>query len=232
MIYHTAADKGYFDCFFKRWHQSIKKFQPKANFSLRYIGNEDPAVLEYCTLNNIKVTFDSIRLDEIIKKYNVSSQDARGYYALSRWTTIPEDDDVCVTDIDIIQLNPLDMNFDTIFSEYPLATIARKKEKHPNMMMCFFISKNMTSIIRNRALSLINASTLSWHTDTKIMRWIEENYSIYKDFGLFKLNVIHPTNVPPHVKFGYFSSKNITNISVTDEKLKKIKYDMFFEDKE
>lgn len=223
MIYHTAADKIYFDAFFKRWHTSIKHFQPTASFSLRFVGEEDRSVEDYCIENNILLSNENISLSEIEERFKVTTENARGYYALSRWLSIPDGDDVCVSDVDLVQLNPLDINFGKLLREFPFASIARQKTKHPNMMMCFYISKEMTATVRKKAIDLLDKNILAWDTDISIMTWIHKNYPIYLDFGMFQLDKIN--NIKPHVKFGYFSTK--THEGDTREKwqIKKYKYE-------
>lgn len=229
MIYHTAADPIYFDFFFKRWHQSIRKFQPNANFSLRYVGPENQQVLDYCSENNILLSVDSITLPEIAEKFNVDESTAKGYYALARWISIPNGEDVCVTDIDIIQLNPLGIDFEKISTDYSFASIARKKVDHPNMMMCLYISKDKIQEVKNKANNLLS-TVLRWDTDTAIMTWISKNYPIYLDLGLFKLDSFPQKNVPEYVKFGYFSSKPFLSIiDKSTAEIKKIKYDLLYE---
>lgn len=228
MIYHTATDKVYFDLFFKRWHQSINRFDPNAGFSLRFVGNEDVDVMNYCRDHNILLTFDNISLDEISIKYNANHTNARGYYALSRWMSIPEHDNVCVSDVDLVQVNRSDIDFSKIFSEYNFASIARKKVKHPNMMMIFYISKDMTKLINQKTKMLLENNPLMWDSDTKLMTWISENYPIYLDFGLFQLDKINLQAIPPFVKFGYFSDKS-KDTDLDSWEIKKSKYDTFME---
>ena len=129
MIFHTAAEKIYYNAFFKNWHTSIKKIYPTAKFSLRFVGSTtDTDVIEYCNTHHIMLDLDPTTYQEIVDKFKVTGKCVNGYYAMSRWISIPiQNKPVFVTDVDLIATNKLIFSIDNSLNEKSWFTISKRK---------------------------------------------------------------------------------------------------------
>lgn len=213
MIFHTAADSRYFEYFFKNWHETISLRHPNASFSLRFVGKNYDGVIKYCKSNRISITVDESSLEEIKNRYNIDNdEDAKGYYAMSRWISLPADDDVCVTDIDLLMVKQLSDDIIKSLNEHNFVSVCRQKYDHPNVMMCMIIRKDKVKEIRDFAIRLLDESRLRWDLDTAIATYIEQEYEIAKFFNLFKMDHSVQKNIPvlrKDVIFGYCSAISI-----------------------
>lgn len=217
MIFHTAAEENYYNYFFKNWHKSIKKiYKPCPAFSLRFVGPTDNCdVKEYCTNNGIILDVDPITLDEIQEKYKVSAENAKGYYAVSRWISLPElDDHVCMTDIDLVQLHPLDYDLNEKINHNNFISISRKKVNHSNKMMFLGFNKDFISKVKELSFYTLNKKKLRWDLDTEILKLLVfGDYKWEEYYDLFCLDTVNISQ--PKIKFGYFSSLEFNYNDVT-----------------
>jgi hypothetical protein len=229
MIFHTAAEKNYYNFFFKKWHRFLKEFNPTAKFSLRYVGDTNTCdVVEYCSTNNIMLDIDPISLNQIIEKYNCNEKDALGYYAISRWISLPLlDDHVCMTDVDLLQLNPLEFDLDAILNEKQFISISRKKENKTNKMMFLGFNKDFVKTVKDQSIIFLENNSLVWDLDTKILIWLilKNNFNWEEFIQLYCIDNLSDYN--KDVKFAYFSSVNKKQIYQNEIDAKKARYILF-----
>lgn len=241
MIFHTAAEASYYNFFFKRWHSYLKEFNPTAKFSLRFVGDTRVCdVVEYCNANNIMLDVDPISLTEIMDKYKCPRQNAFGYYAISRWISLPVlNENVCMTDVDLLQLNPLDFDLNDKIDQKDFMSFSRQKTNKTNKMMFLGFNKNLVEVVKNQSNLILENNLLTWNLDTKILNWLcQSNNFNWEEFTqLYYIDRIDEYN--KEIKFGYFGpigfehegqiynsgsgAKNAKYILFAD-KLKKLKY--------
>jgi hypothetical protein len=239
MIFHTAAEQVYFDLFFFNWHTSIKKFWPDARFSLRFIGPKTKSVDKYCSDNDIFITHDPITFEEINANFSqieLPERDKRpkacyGYYALSRWLSMPVvDDHVGLTDVDVVAIKkPNIKRINDIFSnyhQYRLPRVFIDKTRPKNMMVNFF-RKDVVSKVNQVASDLLKPSKLMWCLDLEVMDYCNKNFAIL-DEGLlakFKSNIVPKNNL-----FGYYPATDFTDngVTYTGTQAKAARYRKFF----
>jgi hypothetical protein len=220
MIFHTAAEQLYFDLFFQNWHTSIKKFWPGARFSLRFIGPKSVRVDEYCKTNDIIVTHDPITFEEIKTKFDqveLPEKDKRpkacyGYYAISRWLSMPVvDDHVGLTDVDIVAVKKPDMKkISKIFNEhqqYRLPRVFVDKTRPKNMMVNFF-RKDVVSEVNEVAANILNSSKLMWCLDLGVMDYCNKHFNIFDEGLLAKFKT---AIVPKNNLFGYYAATDFVD---------------------
>ena len=236
MIFHTAAEQIYYDLFFSNWHKSIKKFWPGAKFSLRFVGPKNKAVDEYCSKHNILLTHDPITFEEIDSTFQKEELNKRpkacyGYYALSRWMSMPiADDHVCLTDIDVVALQRPDLRaINEIFSKYQQYRIPRAmpdKTKPKNMMVNMF-RKDVVSEVNQVAADLLFGSKLMWCLDLQVMAHCNKNFAILDEALLvkFKGAVVAKNNL-----FGYCCGSEFVDNGITykNAEAKAARYRRFF----
>lgn len=234
MIFHTAAEENYYNFFFKKWHSFLKEFNPTAKFSLRYVGDTNSCdVVEYCSTNNIMLDVDPTSLDQIIEKYKCPKGNAFGYYAISRWISLPLlDEHVCMTDVDLLQLNPLDFDLNKILDEKNFISISRQKNNKTNKMMFLGFNKDFVKTVKDQSISFLENNSLVWNLDTKILIWLvlHNNFNWEEFIQLYCLDYVHDYN--RNVKFGYFSSIRFEHrgkIYETGSAAKKAKYDLLLD---
>lgn len=176
MIFHTAADPIYYDRFYNDFRNSIQLNYPNPKFSLHLVGkfNQVPTA-DF-------ITNDSITFEEIKQHYSCDDRSAKGYYCMSRWTTIPLcDSNVCVSDIDVISINKIDNEFiKENLEKHKVINLTRIKPKsgEEGGMMIFFLHSTVCEKIRNYALSLMNNEKLSWATDVHVRKFIYDNFDV------------------------------------------------------
>jgi hypothetical protein len=237
MIFHTAAEQVYYDLFFSNWHASIKKFWPDARFSLRFVGPKNKAVDKYCSEHNILLTHDPITLEKINSNFTKEELPKRpeacyGYYALSRWMSMPVNDDhVGLTDVDVVALQK--PNLESInqillkYQQYRLPRAFATKEKPKNMMVNFF-RKDVVSEVNRVATELLSKSKLMWNLDLKVRDYCDKNFSIFDEGLLVKLEGIA---APENNLFGYYCGSNFVDKGITYKgaRAKAARYKLFFD---
>lgn len=237
MIFHTAADQVYYDLFFLNWHTSIKKFWPDAGFSLRFVGPKDKAVDNYCSKHNILLSHDPITLEEIDSKFikvelNKRPKACYGYYALSRWMSMPVvNDHVGLTDIDIVALQKPNLksinHILSNYQQYRLPRVMQDKSKPKNMMVNFF-RKDVVSEVNQVATDLLFKSKLMWCLDLQVMDYCNKNFSILDEGLLVKFK---GPIVPKNNLFGYCCGSEFVDKGITykNAQAKAARYKRFFD---
>jgi len=239
MIFHTAAEQVYFDLFFSNWHLSIKKFWPGAKFSLRFIGPKSESVDKYCSDNDILITHDPITFDEINANFNMielPEKDKRpkacyGYYALSRWLSMPElDENVGLTDVDVVAIRKPDMlKIDKIFSQYQQYRLPRvfvDKTRPKNMMVNFF-RKDVVRTVNQVATDILRSKRLMWCSDLGVMDYCNKNFKILDEGLLAKFK---SAMTPKNNLFGYYAATDFIDKgkTYTGAFAKAARYNKFF----
>jgi hypothetical protein len=209
MIFHTAAEKIYYNAFFKNWHNSIKKIYPAAKFSLRFVGpTTDTDVIAYCNSHHILLSLDPITFQEISDKFNVTGNHVNGYYAMSRWISIPiQDDNVFITDVDIVAVSAPSFDIDGSLMNKPWFTVSKLKSSGNTLkLMAICLRKDICDPIRYVALALLENSPLVWSLDLHVRDYLMEKIE-YNDYVL--LGVIGQTPIEQLKKlpFAHASSK-------------------------
>lgn len=178
MIFHISADPVYFGSFYNNFVNSIKINYKNFKISLNFVGNlESVEVPETFILTQDNKTFENI-----CDLYSSQDKDAKGYYALSRWLSIPVvDEDIFVCDIDILAVNPIDQDLiSNLLVDYPVINCTRFKPKSNSQggMMAMVLRRDVCKDIRDYANSLLITEKLEWLTDTKVRSFIYKNYSV------------------------------------------------------
>ncbi len=173
MIFHTAAEKKYYNAFFKMWHRNILKHFPAAKFSLKFVGNtEDTDVIEFCKTNNINLILDPTTWQELLEKHKTEFK-ASGYYPMARWNSIPvTNEHVCVTDVDVIMLKNEMSLIEELLETRDYIALQRGKKCR---LMVNFINKSTCSTVRNLAIKLMDSPNFQWDLDVTIGNWMELN---------------------------------------------------------
>lgn len=214
MIFHTAAEKNYYNAFFKRWHTSIKILCPDVSFSLKFIGDtSDTDVLEYTSNHNIDLILDPTNTDDLVLRYG-SMDIGRGYYPMSRWNSIPvvENQDVCVTDVDVIMIRNDVAEIKEHLKENDFVSISRNKQPKINPMMVNYIKHDACQKVKDFALSLMDNKNFRWDIDLEVMSYMQKNLTYLYLHRLMKFD--SNAGLVPHIKaetcFGYYSAVSIT----------------------
>lgn len=176
MIFHTAADPIYYDRFYNDFRNSIIANYHDTKFSLRTVGNfNQTPVADF-------ITNDSITLEEIEKQYSCDGRNAKGYYCMSRWISIPnENSHVCVSDIDVIAINTIDHELiEDKLEKHKAINLTRIKTKSGKEggMMVFFLHRAICKEIRDYANHVLRKNDLNWATDVDIRNFIYNNYEV------------------------------------------------------
>jgi hypothetical protein len=176
MIFHTAADSVYYKSFYDYYSYSIKKYFNNSKLSLHFIGNSTPVnpLINYSTNHNI--SFDKIK-----EKYNVDDINAKGFYALSRWLSIPnKNNNVVVSDVDIIALKYLpENNINNLLENYEVINITRtKKNGSEGGMAMMIIRQDVINEINKKAKDVLNNHKLQWDSDVQVRSFIYNNYNV------------------------------------------------------
>jgi hypothetical protein len=217
MIFHTAAEEQYYSFFFKKWHSSIRRLNPTAQFNLQFVGNtENCDVIDYCGENDINLNLDPISFEQIQEKYKCNELNARGYYAISRWISLPiKDDHVCMTDVDLLQINAIDFNLSERLDIKQFISFSKQKNNKTNKMMFLGLNKNFVKIVKEKSIEILNNNTLTWDRDTSILKWmvLDNNFDWEEHTQLYCLNDLRrfPDS---NVKFGYYSSVDFVHDNI------------------
>lgn len=178
MIFHTASDELYYSNFYDYYYKSIKLFYPECLFSLNFVG------LDISKVKKENINFllhDNIDKDQIQKKFNTEGRNTLGYYALSRWNSIPErNEHVVVSDVDVVAVKSLSKNYiDEIFKNHEVINITRRK---PNGleggMAMMIIRKDIISKINEKANQVLSNPTLAWDSDVQVRTFIYKNFKV------------------------------------------------------
>lgn len=177
MIFHCASDSIYYEHFFKNFVDSIKKYYPNPKISYNFVGKDLPNNIETDILQ-----IDKISWEEIKTQYKVSDRDAKGYYALSRWLSIPnENDHVAVCDVDVLAVNKIDHELiETYLQTYQVVNLTRIKPKGAGEggMMIMILHKDICALVKKFANSLLLDNQLIWQTDVVVRTHLYENFKV------------------------------------------------------
>jgi hypothetical protein len=175
MIFHTAADSRYYECFYSFYQFSIKKFYPEAKLSLHYMGDNTSLT------NNIDfLSREHINLDIIKQRYSPQTEkDALGYYALSRWLFLPlQDDHIIVSDVDIMAIRKLPQNINELLEKNQVINITRTKKDHTEGgMAMIIIHKDIADKVKEFANNLLLTDNLYWELDVNVKKFLYNNFS-------------------------------------------------------
>lgn len=184
MIYHTVCDPLYFDRFFFDFYKSIKKYSPDSSVSIHYVGTINELHKKFCDENNILFSHESTTIEDLREQFKgVDDGNLLGYYPLARWFSIPLiDEDVCVCDVDLLAINPIDENLlKELLSKNNCVNITRVKpsgEIGGMMLMC--LNKNVLKNVKEFASSHKNKiSHISIAEDVKVRTFIYETCNPY-----------------------------------------------------
>lgn len=217
MIFHTAAEKNYYNAFFKRWHNSIKKLCKDVKFSLKFVGDTlGTDVVEYCKQNEINLILDPTTWEELLEKHKTEFK-ASGHYSMARWNSIPvANEHVCVTDVDVIMLKNEMAMIEELLETRDYIALERGKKCR---LMVNFINKNTCETVRNLAITLMDSPDFQWDIDVTISRWMGLN--LKNKLFLNKLTKLDSTNnrtaflANEETFFGYYSSVSFTKNGIT-----------------
>jgi hypothetical protein len=177
MIFHCASDKIYYEYFFKNFVNSIKKYYPNPKISYNFVGKDLPNNIATDILQN-----DIKSWDEIKTQYKASDGEARGYYALSRWLSIPiQNEHVAVCDIDVLAVNKIDHELiEACLQTHQVINLTRIKPKGAGEggMMIMILHKDICATIKKFSNSLLIDNKLQWMTDVMVRTFLYENYKV------------------------------------------------------
>jgi len=176
MIFHTATDETYYNKFYSMYSNSIIRFYPQSKLSLFFMGNNLPvnSNIEYLKQKNI--SFESIK-----ETYSVNEIDAKGYYALARWLSMPiKNQNVVVSDVDIIAIKPIpQQKIDDIFKEHQIINITRTKPNgSEGGMAMMYIRKDVVEDINLMAEKILHKNNLRWDLDVQVRTYIYNTYKV------------------------------------------------------
>ena len=189
MIFHTAADPIYFEAFYNSYTDSIKQFFDSPLFSLNFVGlDQQHHTVDYFFQ-------DEISFEEIKIKFNVDDRSARGYYCMSRWNSIPVvNHHVCVSDIDVIAINPIDkILINDLLEKHKVVNLTRLKPKlgGEGGMMILFLHKDICQEVKDFSKQLLENNPLSWATDVAVRSYLYNNFNVK---NLLKMKEISKSN--------------------------------------
>lgn len=177
MIFHCSSDKIYYEYFFKNFVNSIKKYYPNPRISYNFVGKDVPSNIETNIFQNDKKSWDEIKT-----QYQASDREAKGYYALSRWLSIPsENDHVAVCDVDVLAVNKIDHELiETCLQTHQVINLTRMKPKGAGEggMMIIILHKDICITVKNFAKSLLLNNKLTWQTDVLVRTFLYENFKV------------------------------------------------------
>lgn len=233
MIFHTAAESVYYEIFFETWHQTIKQHWPEAKFSLRFVGENHDAAEAYCHANDIIFSHDSITFEQIKEKHAVDDAQAKGYYAMARWASVPfNEDNVCVTDVDVIALKisaQEKQDLETRLLSTPMIFISRQKGPKINPMMGVFLHKSVCGDVKRRAKDILKNSVLAWNSDVGLIQGLRKDFIFQDDFKIDVIDNSYDLNkIEGRLWFGYYSSSSVIHEGKSYEYVesKRMKYQM------
>ena len=176
MIFHTAADPIYFKAFYNSYANSIKKYFDNPLFSLNFVG------LDWQNTSVDYFFHDKISFEEIKIKFNVADRSARGYYCMSRWNSIPVmNQHVCVSDVDVIAINPIDnLLINNLLEKHKVVNLTRLKPKTgaEGGMMIIFLHKDICQEVKDFSKQLLENNPLCWETDVEVRTYLYNNFNV------------------------------------------------------
>jgi len=204
MIFHTAADNTYYNNFYNLYSLTIRQFYPNSKFSLYFLGNQLPNNSTISYLNQENISFEDIE-----QKYNTTGRDTKGYYALSRWKSMPVvNENVVVSDIDLIALKSIPQEIiNNIFKNHEAINISRlKKNGDEGCMAMMILRKDIIDIVNNFANNILDTETLHWASDVSVRNFIYKNFSVYTlpEMHVFKKRSNYNTLDSTNRSFGIF----------------------------
>lgn len=177
MIFHCASDKIYYEYFFKNFVDSIKKYYPNPKISYNFVGKDLPNNIETDILQN-----DIKSWDEIKTQYTASDREAKGYYALSRWLSIPiQNEHVAVCDVDVLAVNKIDHELiETCLQSHQVINLTRMKPKSAGEggMMIMILHKDILNIVKKFANNVLSTNKLKWQADVLVRTYLYENFKV------------------------------------------------------
>jgi hypothetical protein len=176
MIFHTAADPIYYNAFYNAYSNSIKKYFDSPLFSLNFVGlDQQHLPVDY--LFHDKVSFEEIKI-----KFKVDDRAATGYYCMSRWNSIPvANDHVCVSDVDVVAINPIDnILINNLLEKHKVVNLTRLKPKtgKEGGMMIIFLHKDICQEIKDFSKQLLENKPLWWGTDIDVRNYLYNNFDV------------------------------------------------------
>jgi hypothetical protein len=189
MIFHTAADPIYFKAFYNAYANSIKQYFNSPLFSLNFVGLDQPHLaVDY--LFHDKISFEEIKI-----KFNADDRAAHGYYCMSRWNSIPVvNEHVCVSDIDVIAINPIDnLLISNLLEKHKVVNLTRLKPKTgaEGGMMIIFLHKDICQEVKEFSKQLLESNPLCWGTDINVRNYLYNNFDVK---NLIKMKEISKPN--------------------------------------
>lgn len=175
MIFHTATDPVYYKNFYYSFRTSIEKYFLNPKFSLRFVGEDN------IDLDNTLLTIDKTSFEDIKTRFNATDKHAKGYYALSRWLSIPiEDEHVVVCDADVLAVNTIDKELIlNLLDRFQVINVTRlKKDGRPGGMMIMILHKDICQQVRNYSNSLLDKEEIEWATDVNVRTFLYRNFSL------------------------------------------------------
>lgn len=177
MIFHCATDSIYYEHFFKNFVDSIKKYYPNPKISYNFVGKDLPSNIETDILQN-----DRISWNEIKTQYTASDREAKGYYALSRWLSIPiQNQHVAVCDVDVLAVNKIDHELiETCLQTHQVINLTRRKPKGAGEggMMIMILHKDILNIVKKFANNVLSTNKLKWQADVLVRTYLYENFKV------------------------------------------------------
>jgi hypothetical protein len=185
MIFHTSADKKFYSAFFIHFSDSISRNCENKKISLNFVGPEVPQNSRADMFSQNHKT-----LEDIEKEYHTTDRDSLGYYALSRWLSIPIiNEHVIVCDIDIIAINKI--NFQVLeenLIDHPVINITRKKPNgHEGGMMIMVLRKDICLAVKEYAQKILIEKPLSWSRDVDVRSMLYERYSVKNILNMYQI---------------------------------------------
>lgn len=177
MIFHTAAEKIYYKQFYDLYYSTINQFYPASKFSLYYLGQDIP------TNKNISyLQQENITIEEIESRYSVTDRDTKGYFALSRWWSMPVvNENIVVSDVDIVALKNISEDIiSDIFQKHEVINITRtKKGGTEGGMAMMIMRKDIVADVNNNAKFVLQNIPLNWASDVNVRNFLYKNFSVY-----------------------------------------------------
>jgi len=177
MIFHCASDIIYYEHFFKNFVYSIKKYYTNSKISYNFVGKDLPSNIETDILQIDKISWDEIKI-----QYKANDREAKGYYALSRWLSIPiQNEHVAVCDVDVLAVNKIDHELiETCLQTYQVINLTRIKPKGAGEggMMIMILHKDILNIVKKFTNDVLRTNKLIWQSDVLVRTYLYENFKV------------------------------------------------------
>ena len=177
MIFHCSSDRIYYEHFFKKFVYSIKKNYSNPKISYNFVGTDLPDNIVTDILQ-----IDKISWDEIKTQYTASDREAKGYYALSRWLSIPiQNEHVAVCDVDVLAVNKIDHELiETCLQTHQVINLTRMKPKGAGEggMMIMILHKDILNVVKKFTNNVLSTNKLIWQTDVLVRTYLYENFKV------------------------------------------------------